>query len=140
MDPAFQAKIELAQKSTEDMMDSLDKGRIRPLQKASLLKMAACTDLSTRSQIDQCMQKTQMPMNVAQNIINQEMQQFQQRLERCMLDCQDSVRDKNYNSEDAKEKAYYSCAASCMDKNLALLKSTQARIEKEIDNSIKNNK
>lgn len=132
MDPAFSAKIEGAQKATDGMMDDMDRKCIRPLQKASLLKMAACTDLPSRSQIDSCLQKSQGPMNLAQQIINNEMQQFQHRLERCMLDCQDAVRDANHRSEDASQKAYYSCASSCMDKNMALLRPTQARIEKEI--------
>jgi hypothetical protein len=132
MDPALSAKIEGAQKATDGMMDDMDRKCIRPLQKASLLKMAACIDLPSRSQIDSCLQKSQGPMNLAQQIINNEMQQFQHRLERCMLDCQDAVRDANHRSEDASQKAYYSCASSCMDKNMALLRPTQARIEKEI--------
>jgi Eukaryotic protein of unknown function (DUF842) len=137
MDPGFSSKIEAAQKTTESMMDDVDKKCIRPLQKASLLKMAQCVDLPTRGQIDSCMQKSQGPMNFAQQIINNEMQQFQQRLDRCMLDCQDSVRDANHRSEDASQKAYYSCASSCMDKSMGLLRATQARIEKEIQEKTK---
>ena len=137
MDPAFQGKMESASRATEEMMDAVDRAKVRPIQKASLLKMAACTDLASRAQIDQCIQKSQVSMQIAQNIISNEMQQFQQRIERCMMDCQDSVRDANYKSEDAQNKAFYSCATSCMDKNMALLKSTQARIEKEIDSKTK---
>jgi primosomal protein N'' len=136
MDPAFQKKVDAAQEAQQDMLDALDKSRIRPMQKASLLKMAACTDLASRGQIDQCMQKAQIPMTVAQSVVNQELGQFQQRLDRCMLDCQDSVKDSNFKSDDARDKAFYSCASTCVDKNMSLIKSTLARIEKEIDSKI----
>ena len=136
MDPAFQKKVDAAQEAQQDMLDALDKSRIRPMQKASLLKMAACTDLTSRGQIDQCMQKAQIPMTVAQSVVNQELGQFQQRLDRCMLDCQDSVKDSNFKSDDARDKAFYSCASTCVDKNMSLIKSTLARIEKEIDSKL----
>ena len=122
---------------TEQVMDDIDKTKIRPICKASLLKMAACTDLATRPQVDNCMQKSQQGMTVAQNVLQSEMQQFQQRLERCMLDCQDNARDANYKSDDAREKLFYSCATTCVDKNMALLKGVKARIESEIDKSLR---
>lgn len=129
----FQQKIAKLQNNVEEIMDKIDKTKIQPLQKASLLKMAACVDLTSRPQIDQCMQKNQVSMATAQNIINQETQQFQQRLERCMMDCQDSVRDKNFKSEDSMNNAYYACATTCVDKTIGMLKTLQGRIEKEID-------
>ena len=136
-DPAFETKVQAAQVATDAMMTEIDKSKIRPLQKASLLKMAACTDLPNRNAIDQCMQKSQHAMNIAQQVTQNEMQTLQNRMQRCMMDCQDAVQDSNYKSDDSREKLFFSCATSCVDKNMALLKSIKARIESEIDKGVK---
>ena len=138
MDANFERKVQEAQRQTEAVMDEVDRNKIRPLCKASLLKMAACCDLpGGRPQVDECMRRNQHGMNLSQQIVQNEMEQLSQRVQRCMAECQDTVRDANYRSEDAGQKAMYSCAAGCIDKNMAMLKGVKARIEGEIDKAVK---
>ena len=69
------------------------------------------------------------------------MNQFQGRLQRCSMDCQDRARDKYptisaNSSEKDKEKfevEMLNCATACVDKHISLLRSVSARLEGEID-------
>lgn len=70
---------------------------------------------------------------------------FQNRLQRCSLSCQDEVNDKFRNLDMsnsinslAANKMMLSCSSSCVDKNLALLKSIQSKIESDIDKAVNN--
>ena len=45
-------------------------------------------------QLDNCLQQYNKPMEVAQNIIQNEMAKLQDRLQRCSSACQDTVQDK----------------------------------------------
>ena len=136
-DPAFEQQAAALQRAGMDMMESVDKSRIRPLQKQTLQKMAACTDLSTRDEINECMERSQRLMTVAQSIVDHEGQGFQERFSRCMLDCSESVKDRDFKARDAAEKFYFSCGRGCVDKSMALVKVTQSRMEKEIDEKLK---
>jgi hypothetical protein len=67
------------------------------------------------------------------------MNSFQDRLSRCAMACQDEARDKysQSNDEAGAQKVMYSCMSTCVDRHLALLKSVQGTIEREIDSVAK---
>ena len=102
--------------------------------------MAACYDVRGASgqDIQNCVQGTNRRMEAIHNIIQNEMGQLQNRLERCSMGCQDEVRDKMAGKDNtpanmaAAEKVALDCTTSCVDKHIALLKSVQYKIETDI--------
>lgn len=80
-------------------------------------------------------------MKQAQNAIQNEMNQFQGRIQRCSMDCEDRARDKfpsiNANSSTREkenfEKEIMSCMTLCVDKHIALLKTISVKIEGDLD-------
>lgn len=79
------------------------------------------------------------PVQVVESIIQSEMQQFQDRLHRCVKDCEDSAKDRypdlgtNSSSMQKAQQFALSCTSSCVDKHVALLKPLQLKLEAEID-------
>lgn len=67
------------------------------------------------------------------------MNNFQNRVNRCAQQCSDEVNDKfsdapnNPANQEAAQKMMHNCAQVCVDKHIAMLKSLQVKIEKDID-------
>ena len=128
------------QEGVNAMVEQIQAHKTNPMQKLMYLKMADCCDLKQQSAMQSCLERASMPVQVAQNIIQNEMSQFENRIARCSQDCNDQVRDQFANQdvsnpkiqEQAMKKAN-ACMSTCVDKHLALLKGIKARIEKEID-------
>ena len=78
-------------------------------------------------------------MLIAQKVIQNEMNDFQSRLQRCSMSCQDGLKDKfgplenNSSKIPAAERHLMSCMSSCVDKHITLLRSIQSKIESDID-------
>jgi 4-diphosphocytidyl-2C-methyl-D-erythritol kinase len=128
------------QDAVDVMLDSIDKEKMRPLQKSTYLKMAACFESksATAPQIENCIHNSSNKVQISQQIIQQEMNSFQSRLQRCMADCEDVVRDKfpNITSEQQQSQAQGQLLqgmSGCVDKHIALLKSVKYKIESDID-------
>ena len=128
------------QDAVDAMLETLDKERIRPLQKSTYLKMAACFDSKTATapQIENCIHNSSSKVQVSQQIIHQEMNAFQNRLQRCIAECEDTVRDKfpqlNESQRDQAQIQLMSGMSSCVDKHIAMLKSVKAKIETDLSN------
>lgn len=125
------------QKAVDDMMDRIGKSHLRPMTKNAYLKMASCYDFSSNSTIDSCVQNAAQPLQVSQQMVQREMQSLQNRLQRCSMDCSDSVQDSfdlsNPKDRDAAQKKLLSCNTACIDKHIAMLKSIEAKLGKELD-------
>ena len=78
------------------MMKDLDKQYYRPMQKKTYLCSAECMDHGhfSQEQLQQCVQRCSVPLQQAQQVQQQEMGQFQERLSRCAQSCQDVARDQ----------------------------------------------
>ena len=130
------------QSAVEAMMDRLDKSRLRPMQRQAYLKMASCFESNTASarQTQSCTDQASHGMKQAQNIIQNEMNQFQNRLQRCSMACQDEVNDQmKYTSggpgvEAEAQKIMLRCASNCVDKHLEFLQAIEHKLEKDLDN------
>jgi hypothetical protein len=109
--------------------------------------MAACYDRKNASaqEIQNCVQGCNRKVEVVHNIIQNEMGQLQNRLERCSMNCQDEVRDKMAGKDNTPanmelaEKHAMNCTGQCVDKHIALLKSIQYKIESDINAAVKQN-
>ena len=128
------------QEGVDKMIASLSESRLKPMQKKMYLQMADCCDLKSDSATNQCLERSSAPLNIVQQIIQNEMTQLQNRVQRCGNDCEDNTRDSmgskdmsNPKVQDEYMRKANACMSSCADKHLALLRSIQSRIEKEID-------
>ena len=90
------------QSAVDDTIKSIEIGKMRPMQKKTYLAMAACFNNinSSSQQIESCMEASSRGVKISQQIIQNEMNQFQARLQRCVADCEDTVRDQNPNLTD----------------------------------------
>ena len=131
-----QAKL---QDAVNTMMDELEWEKLRPMQKASFLAMAKCCDRPSRNEAQQCFANSSVPVQRAEAMVKQEMDSFQQRLQRCVQGCQDQVKDRmpnNLTPETAQnnpalqklEGELNKCAVACMVDMQKLLPNIKNRI------------
>lgn len=103
--------------------------------------MAACYDAKNKTSVEvqQCVDVSARYVQSVQNVIQREMNDFQGRIERCSYACQDEVKDKYGVLTEASpnvtaaQGTMLKCMSGCVDKHIAILKSVQSRVEKEID-------
>jgi hypothetical protein len=131
------------QEGVNAMITSLSASRLKPMQKKMYLKMADCCDLKNESAMNQCIERSSAPMNIVQQIVQNEMAQLQNRVQRCGSDCEDNIRDSMGNKDMSVPKVQdefmrraNACMSTCADKHLALLSSIRGRIEKDIDTKL----
>ena len=108
------------QTAVDAMILSLEQNRMRPMQKKTYLAMAACYDSKNSSpqQINACLQNCSQAVQLSQQVIQNEMNQFQNRLQRCAADCDDSIRDKfpdlsDQSKMDKAQGQMNSCLNTC---------------------------
>lgn len=67
------------QQAVDQMMGRIDKNQMRPMQKSAYLCCSRCFDTSsaTDTQIQNCIQNCQQPVQHNQQILQREMQTFQ---------------------------------------------------------------
>ncbi|CCI45810.1 unnamed protein product [Albugo candida] len=123
------------------MMEQLDVKFIRDFQKRGYLCSAQCFDDKTSSseQIQNCVERCQFPMQQLQNVIQQELQSFQNRLQRCAMDCQDRARDSipinekvDHMTQSRMQKEMEACVGQCVDKQIQCIPTLQKRLEQNI--------
>ncbi|CAK4096665.1 unnamed protein product [Aphanomyces euteiches] len=118
------------------MMESLDKSTFRPMQKNGYVCSVKCFDNKDCSaeQLQACIQRCQEPVAQVQNYLNQELSSFQNRLQRCAMDCQDRAQDglsaRPSESEIASAQSNMEkCVSKCVDSHIKLLPALKKRIE-----------
>lgn len=112
--------------------------KLRPLQRNMYLKLAECYNSKTASvdDIQRCCNNQQAPVQTADRLLQNEMKQMQDRLQRCSMACQDEVNDKYPNAVQPHAQAEAlaeKCLIACADKHLAMLKSMKYNIETKLD-------
>jgi preprotein translocase subunit SecD len=141
MEQEYQQLQQDLQNSVNKMMDKISQKSLRPLQKQSYLSMASCLDNNQLSdqQINQCIQNAGRKPQVIQNMIQNEMNLFQSKIQRCSQVCQDDANHLVTNetkidpNEIAKiEKVMFQCSKSCVEKHVAMLANLEAKILSEI--------
>lgn len=120
------------------MLLQIEVEKLRPLQRNMYLKLAECYNSKTASsnEIQNCEHRHSAPMQVVQQVMQHEMGQLQDRLQRCSMACQDEVRDKYPNvsgPNPAADAMAERCLINCADKHIAMLKSIKYNIDTKID-------
>lgn len=102
--------------------------RLFSFQVAMHLCAAKCCENTSSSMdtVQNCVERCSLPLNRAQNYVQNELQYFQKRLQRCVMDCNDSVRDRMPASPSNDEITKFTnefehCAKQCVDKHVGLL-------------------
>lgn len=86
--------LDKLQKDVEGLMSDLQKQRLIPMQKEAFLCSAKCCDASSPLPlIQQCTDRCQQPVILAQQVLYGELQDFQERMQRCLARCQDRAQE-----------------------------------------------
>ncbi len=121
-------------------LDEIEKALIRPIARNSYACVLKCYDdagkTAPQEQIEHCSRQCQAPYQMAHNIVNQEVGQFQNRLSRSMASCQDeaSAMITPQVQNDARkmkkvEEALLKCISKTVDDQVKALKPMRQRIE-----------
>ncbi|CEO96177.1 Protein FAM136A [Plasmodiophora brassicae] len=135
---AAQAQQEQAvlQRAVDGMIKTLDREHLRPLQKGAYMCMAECLDnvaLEGQS-LQACMQSCTNRMDKMKHVVEQEMDDFQQRVQRGLLTCNDEGKDRLGTRTDPEsvakaQKFVDECAAKSLRSHMAVLDAIQQRIQ-----------
>ena len=89
---------------------------------------AKCCDDNTSSMdsVQRCVERCSAPTQKAQRYTQNELERFQGRLQRCVMDCNDTIKDKmppNPNEEQIAKftNSFERCAVKCVDLHVELL-------------------
>ncbi|KAK1800912.1 hypothetical protein P4O66_005576 [Electrophorus voltai] len=130
MAEAQQARV---QKAVEDMVQSLERDHIRKMQGRMFRCSADCCERTAGSMslVHQCIDQCHAPMAKAQGLVTNELEQFQDRLTRCTMHCNDKAKDlfDTGAKEPAVRALMEKCVGSCVDDHLHLLPSMTRRIK-----------
>ncbi|XP_060574493.1 protein FAM136A-like [Ruditapes philippinarum] len=127
------------QKATTKIFTELDRDLIRQMQGDMHRCSAKCCDVKTSGldDVQRCVENCSIPLTQAQNFMQQEVENFQDRLNRCAKDCQDKLRD-NLPSTPAESqmvqfrKELESCVSSCADDHIRKLPDLAKRLKSNI--------
>mmetsp|Transcript_70291 Transcript_70291/g.138019 ORF Transcript_70291/g.138019 Transcript_70291/m.138019 type:complete len:141 (-) Transcript_70291:46-468(-) len=139
----MEAKQAELQREVDSMLGKIDMERIRPFSKAMYLRMAECYNnkSATTNDIERCLGEVSAPAQLAQSVVQNELGAFQQRLQRCMMECKDEVTDKyrniDANNQGAAQAMYDKGAVKCADKHLGMMRSLKTNIEQKLDEVLK---
>lgn len=89
-------------------------------------------------QVMQCVERCSRDLSRGQNYVQNELTQFQERLQRGVLMCQDRVRESMSgnptDSELRRHKAdFEACAVACVDHHIGQLPSLMEKVKKNLN-------
>mmetsp|Transcript_37786 Transcript_37786/g.55660 ORF Transcript_37786/g.55660 Transcript_37786/m.55660 type:complete len:155 (-) Transcript_37786:31-495(-) len=129
-------------------IDEIDRLSLRPIARESYACVVKCYDVAGKNgsseQLQRCAQQCQAKYQHSQNMVNQEVQQFQNRLNRAMMQCNDEAGDlmtpdtmNNPKKRKIFEQQVGSCFTNCVNTHIGLLDGLKKKINaqlKEINN------
>ncbi|KAK4885722.1 hypothetical protein RN001_001993 [Aquatica leii] len=112
------------------MIDEIDKQFLRKMQANMHRCAATCCDNVDVSleRVQKCVEACSTPLNNAQNYVQKEIEHLQSRLQRCVMQCNDEIKDKmGPNPSDTEVNKYSlmfeNCAIKCVDNHITLIPS-----------------
>mmetsp|Transcript_12547 Transcript_12547/g.26552 ORF Transcript_12547/g.26552 Transcript_12547/m.26552 type:complete len:154 (-) Transcript_12547:2230-2691(-) len=124
-------------------IDGIERELLRPMALKSYQCIVDCYKKAgatgSNEQLDHCSRSCQIPHQQAHNVLQQEVSQFQDRLSRAMMQCNDDAQDMMTPGiqNDARrmkkvEDSVVKCISGVVDKNVAALKPMRERIASQI--------
>jgi hypothetical protein len=127
----------------ERMIAVLDKSHLRNLQKQSYLCMASCCDASDSARsLQDCCHDCERRVQIAEKIVQVSMNDFQERLQRCVKRCQDAAQESlPVNPSDSDivkaQDSLAHCAANCAQEYEKQIPKLQSSIIEKLNANAK---
>ncbi|XP_072410388.1 protein FAM136A [Chiloscyllium punctatum] len=123
-------------KAVDDMVHGLERELIRKMQGKMFRCSADCCENANASmeEVHQCIERCHAPLAQAQATVTGELERFQNRLQRCMMDCNDRAKDAFHSGvkePDVKIKAD-SCVSKCVDDHAVLIPSMTRTLKESL--------
>jgi len=129
MSEADQLRLQTAASTT---IGGIESSLLQPIQKKSFLCSAACFDsVESPESLQNCVQTCQQPPTFANQVVQQEVSEFQQRIQRAMQGCQDKASDvmRNGGKEAAARAEMEKCGRGVIEEQIGNLKGLDKRIK-----------
>jgi len=133
--------MEEQRKRVEDhmtkMVEEIDKTYLRKMQRDMHRCAAQCCENETYSiqKVHNCVDDCSSSLNKAQQYVQGEFERVQNRLQRCIMECNDNIKDKMGLNPTQREVDKYSeefekCATKCVDSYCELLPTLEKTMKK----------
>ncbi|XP_032806547.1 protein FAM136A [Petromyzon marinus] len=128
--------VEAAQTKVQDavngMVDKLEREHIRKMQARMFRCSAECCENSAASMsaVHHCIERCHAPLVQAQSIVTNELERFQNRLQRCAMSCSDKAKDSfdSGTKEQVVKQQLESCVRACADEHQDLIPNATRRL------------
>lgn len=126
----------------DSMVNDIDKKYLRPIQRDTYLNMSKCFDSNDDNKnIEKCIERNNYTSKMANNILSSHLNDFQSKLQRCVLTCEDNVSDSYINSIFSNESENRQrCIKQCADKHYKKINEYKTKLEtdlSQLDSSFK---
>lgn len=125
-----------------NVLVDIDKQFLRKMQADMHRCSVKCCENSdaTMEGVQQCLETCSAPFMRAQKFLQIELESYQSRLQRCVMDCNDQIKDKigpNPKPEDMNQftQQFERCAEKCVDKHISLLPTVFNKIKKHFSDT-----
>ncbi|XP_022817070.1 protein FAM136A [Spodoptera litura] len=122
-------KFRIEQEMT-NLVNELDKSYLRKMQGDMHRCAAKCCDdpQTSLERVHGCIENCTSSLNQANNYVQGEINHLQNRLQRCVMDCNDHARDRlgpdpSQETIDKCTIEFEKCAVKCVDKHIAIIPS-----------------
>ncbi|XP_017147318.1 protein FAM136A [Drosophila miranda] len=123
-----------------DMIEDMYRTHLRRMQSKMHRCSARCCDdeRGTLESVQNCIEKCAGPLMDAQDYLQHELGQFQNRLQNCVKDCNSDVRSRLPNNPNDKDMSrsqhlFEHCTGNCVDKYINLLPGLLKSIRQTLD-------
>jgi len=118
------------------LVDDVDKSFLRNKQYEMHTCASKCCLDKTLSvqQVNECISDCSVPLKTGQTIFQRELEDFQSRLQRCVMVCQDDIKDRvATDTTEAQVNIFKAdfevCAMKCVDQHISNLPNIRRRIQ-----------
>lgn len=102
------------QEMFKSIYEATDRKYLRPLKRDMFKCGIEClNDKNSIREAENCIEKCGQPMHKGMSILQTEVTAFQGRIDRCLMNCQDDVR--NEKEEERARKIFDGCAEKCVN-------------------------
>jgi len=123
------------QTAMRDFVNSVDRSHLRGMEREMHLCAANCCENTSASLSDviACKERCEAPLMRAQKYVQSELERYQESLQRCVLSCQDDIKDKvTPNTSEADidryRREFDECGIRCCDTSVGKLPVLSKRV------------
>ncbi|KAH8353924.1 hypothetical protein KR067_003273 [Drosophila pandora] len=123
-----------------DMIEDMYRSHLRRMQSRMHVCAARCCDdeRGTLESVQNCIEKCAAPLMDAQDYLQHELGQFQNRLQNCVRDCNSDARSSLPNNPNDRDMSrsqhlFENCTGNCVDKYINLIPGLLKSIKQTLD-------